>query len=342
MLTPSPPWSRRALASTRPPPTPDSSHMAAPPPLTDRLAQWRDDLARVETLTPCFIVGPMKTGTTWLVRSIGEHPQIAASFETHAAEVLLPRVRDAFAHYHGKLDEWFPGPHTGLTTDDELFLQRTIVDRMLVRFAKGSGKWDRADLRVVADKTPMHAFNIDELAAMYPSARFILCTRDVRDAAVSAWKHLHELAGHRKNSTFEEYARHYAEHLWVKPIAAARKSFAALTPERWKIVSYEAHKADPASVLAECFAFLGVDGGHEISLRIAEASDFRAMTGRRAGEEVREFYRKGIAGDWVNHMTPEFGEVLLAIAAQAEPTENEPPLSRNEGSSEFSCEIARR
>lgn len=279
-----------------------------------RFQEWLDETSRLDELTKCFIIGPMKSGTTWLVRALGEHPDVAALFETHAAEVLLPKIRDAFDHYRRQLDAWGPWPHTGLTHEDERFLQRTMVDRLLVRYARATGKWDHPGLRVVADKTPMHALRVTELATIYSNAKFILCTRDVRDAAVSAWKQLHGHAGHRKDATFEDYARHYAVDLWAKPIAAAHRSFAALSPDRWMIVEYEAHKRNPRAVLRDCFRFLHVDDADAIVERVAHASDFRQVTGRDAGQEDRCFYRKGIVGDWVNHMTPECGEELVRLA----------------------------
>ncbi|MBX3351606.1 MAG: sulfotransferase [Phycisphaeraceae bacterium] len=269
--------------------------------------------AALDSLTPCFVIGPMKSGTTWLARALAEHPRIASSYESHAADVLLPRLGAAIDDYHATIDAWGRGPSVGLGATDALLLRRVALDRLLLRYLRESGKpADR--VRVVADKTPMHALHVDELAALYPRARFILCTRDVRDAAVSAWKHLHELSGHRKGATFEEYARHYARDLWARPVRAAMESFSRLARERWMTVEYEAHKADPRSTLREVFAFLGVDSDDATTGRIADATDFRRFSGRPAGEERAMFYRKGVVGDWENHMTPELGEELTSLA----------------------------
>lgn len=272
--------------------------------------------AALDALTPCFVVGPMKSGTTWLVRALGEHPHIAASYESHAADVLLPRLGAAVEDYHATIDAWGRGPSVGLSPADTLLLRRVALDRLLLRYLRESGK-PAERVRVVADKTPMHALHIDELAGLYPRARFILCTRDVRDAAVSAWKHLHELAGHRKGATFEEYARHYARDLWARPIRAAMESFSRLSRDRWLVVEYEAHKTDPRATLREVFAFLGVDADDATTARIAETTDFRRFSGRPAGEERPMFYRKGVVGDWENHMTPALGDELRLLAESA-------------------------
>lgn len=104
--------------------------------VTDALAAHR----ALDTLTPCFVVGPMKSGTTWLARALGEHPQIAASCESPGADVLLPRLDEGIDAHHATIDHWGRGPGVGLEAHDRLALERFAMDRLLLRYLRESGK----------------------------------------------------------------------------------------------------------------------------------------------------------------------------------------------------------
>lgn len=67
--------------------------------------------------------------------------------------------------------------------------------------------------------------------------------------------------------------------------------------------------AEPDDTFLEIFRFLGLLDARSISitrlLRIVHDNSFsKKAGGRRSGEEdVKSHYRKGVAGDWVNHFT---------------------------------------
>ena len=306
--------------------------MPAPPEPSTR--SWLNELAWLRSIPVAFVVGPMKTGTSWLSRTINAHPQAICRHESHQAEVLWPSLRRAFDDYERTLEKWGRQADTGLTEVDHTSILRLSMDLQLLRYARAAGRVADPTLRLVADKTPMHALNMTEIASVYPDAKFICCTRDPRDAAVSAWKHLHEMLGHRRDATFEDYARHYVRQLWAAPIRAAREATHDLGSERVFFVSYERHTCDPHALLRELFDFLGLESDSEIVAGVAARASFTSLTNRAPGVEARSPHRKGIVGDWINHMTPEFGDALLRLAEESLGKGKEPPHSTREGSSD--------
>ena len=83
---------------------------------------------------------------------------------------------------------------------------------------------------------------------------------------------------------------------------------------------------DAATLIPRIFEFLGVgpDQGlsPELLDQVVHSRDFASLAGRPPGEEdVTSHYRKGVAGDWVNHFRPEhiayfkehYNELLVAL-----------------------------
>jgi hypothetical protein len=276
----------------------------------------------------------MKSGTTWLCRTINAHPNAFCHQESHLAEWLWPALDRAFTEFDERLHRNGYNVHTGLTPDDAAMFRRLAMDRQLVRYLRGSRRYGDMTLRVLGDKTPMHALHMDALAAAYPSAKFVCCERDPRDAAVSAWKHLHEMLGHRPNDTFEAYAQHYVKELWARPTLAGRKAKEVLGNDRVFTIPYERHKVEPHAAVRDLFSFLKLDVNDALLAQIVDSQRFERVAGRPAGVEARDRDRKGIVGDWVNHMTTEFANSLLRLAEESLGEWKEPPRSTREGSGE--------
>ncbi len=315
-----------------PPARADSNSMADTVPASR--SRHSDPLAIcgwVRTIPVAFVVGPMKSGTSWLSRTINAHPQAVCRHESHMAEVLWPGLRSAFREHDDALERWGRQEAVGLESADKLFLLRTTMDLQMARYAEASGRLDDSTLRLLADKTPMHALHLMELAEAYPTARFVCCTRDPRDAAVSAWKHLHGMLGHRPRASFEEYTKHYVADLWAAPIRAAQNAARELGDDRVRFASYERHKHETADFLRDLFGFLGLDTDPRTLAQVADAASFQTLTNRAPGVEARSPHRKGIVGDWRNHMTLEFGDTLLAIAERSLAEKNTPPPLYGEG-----------
>ena len=88
---------------------------------------------------------------------------------------------------------------------------------------------------------------------------------------------------------------------------------------RWGlVVRYEDLLRDPLG------GFQGICDHYQADLtttqvrKIVERHSFQRATGRKPGTaDAKSFNRKGIAGDWKNHFTPDLKERFKAIAGEA-------------------------
>jgi len=307
---------------------------------------WQAESRAVDRLGLVFIVGPPRCGTTWLLASLMGHPSAigfwgethAASVllpalsavlssgdnhqpcETHAASVLLPELRRAVQTHNDTLDTWRVLTAPRISDEDSLHLERQAFDRVIISLLKSAGRlWDPT-IEVFIEKSPTHSQQVDRLARLYPWSKFIIASRDVRDAAVSWWFHCKQWYKRRRSDheRLMDFAERYARREWAPRLRAARRAGETLGPQRCIEIDYAEHKADPEHVVARALRFLGLDDSAERVRACVEHGAFqRLSSGRQPGEEAAHFYRKGVVGDWANHLTSEQGERLLEIAREA-------------------------
>ncbi len=275
-----------------------------------------------------FIAGPPKCGTTWLMRTIDSHPDAVLTNEWHLASRLLYPVLgevERFAMESPKLKLANNREHKAepLNRDDAVATLRFLHDRMFEKalgLAERRGQ-DRARVRLLGDKSPGHTRHIELLAQLYPEAKFIVCVRDVRDAAVSAYMHFVRkgvlpdffLPAQGLAQSAEVFARHH----WGEMLRYARAAGARLGPGRYIEVDYAEHLRSPHATIARLFDFLGVPLGAPEVDDLVERNSFRSLSGgRESGQEQNDRVRKGVVGDWQNHFTPEYGAFLERIAAE--------------------------
>ncbi len=284
--------------------------------------RWQEDSRLIDRAQVVLIVGPPKTGTTWLAAALGGHPQAAVSYETHAANHLLPLLRNALRVFSASRARWGSWADGEPDAADAIALCRQAIDRILIRAVRADSRWNAnssAQPAAIIEKTPTHALHVEELATLYPAAKFICCTRDVRDSAVSAWGHF-AAKGWVDRPDFEGWALHYAREIWAPCLRAARTAGARLGADQYAEIEYSDHKRDPAGEIRRLLRFIEIDDSESAVRACLEAGDFKRLSGgRKPGEAAKDwsFYRKGVAGDWVNHMTPEFGDRLLRESATA-------------------------
>jgi hypothetical protein len=182
-----------------------------------------------------FVVGCSRSGTTLLRAMLDAHPALTVPPESHFALARSPRaLRRAL-----RRDPWFA--LWGIDAPDLRGLDVPAAVRALfAAYAAARGK------PRYADKTPHYVSHLPLLAARFPEARFVHVVRDGRDVALSLLEvpwgpdDLEGAAGH-----------------WRRRVLEGRA--AALRPDRYREVRYEALVADPEGALRPLCAWLGLD-----------------------------------------------------------------------------------
>ncbi len=249
-----------------------------------------------------FVVGCQKSGTTWMQALLNAHGQIACRGEGHLTDSLFLSLKQAIDHHckvqteHGRAE----GEHLLPGVDDLLAVTRLLGDQLLARYLAQED--DHASITAVGDKTPEYACGMPILAKLYPGAKFIHVIRDGRDAAVSGWAHLERTGAQHSFATFADYAAYFAQHHWTQYITHAQHVGRQID-DRYLELRYEAMRSDPDAHAKQMFALLGVADDDATVRGCVEQASFEKLSGGRAeGEEDRSsHFRKGIAGDWVNH-----------------------------------------
>lgn len=151
--------------------------VAVPRELLRLLRQWRApelgaDAGWVDPqLTPIFVVGHFRSGTTLVERILGGHTQISAGGETQEFPTQLQLATDHSAY--DALDMQILGARGSLNYQQ---IGRGYLDGM---------RWRRRDRPFVTDKLPSNSWNLGFIVKALPQARIIHAVRDPIDIGLS-------------------------------------------------------------------------------------------------------------------------------------------------------------
>ncbi|MBK7403270.1 MAG: sulfotransferase [Phycisphaerales bacterium] len=309
--------------------------MPQPPDVTQAFRAWQEQSRLLERVQIGFIVGPPKTGTSWVTSTLHAHPNAVARGEGHLPTRLIPALGQAMQAYHnaqaGGPRQKDKPPAAWLTPDpsDTLLLARQACDRVFVRYLATLKPGAKERIMALLDKTPDNARHMDLLATIYPWGRFICVTRDVRDTAVSSWFHRKLLGETIPYATIDEFALAFAHDVWAPMMWLARRSARALGPHRYLEVAYEDYKARPAEQVERLLGFLGLPAEPDYVGACVSDADFRRQGGREPGIERASFFRKGAVGDWHNHLSERAAEQTLRHAHEILAQPFEPGSTEN-------------
>jgi len=181
-------------------------------------------------------------------------------------------------------------------------LGRAFIMRRLTSRAEPGVRW-------VGDKTPRYTHQLPMLNRLFPQSRLINIVRDPRDVAVSRMGHSRRIGltqvftpGTQQNKEAIEAAITG----WIEAVRLV-DAFAQAHPGRvhelryWELVE---HPGESAQAL---FDFLGVSTDPAVIDQVVAATSFEALSGgRKPGQEdAGSFLRKGVPGDWREHLDPE-------------------------------------
>lgn len=300
-----------------------------------------------------FVAGEMRSGTSWLRRTVSAHPQVVCGHEGSFFgkgwdREEIPVYTEPVSSFtralavSEELDIWHGLPWNRWTDEaeeDYRNLARLSVDYFLSKEVARTGK------RIVGDKSPQHTECLDEIYDIYPDAKIIHIVRDGRDVAVSAMNHWWRLAKDREDGVFElsteelEKRDAYLEdreafvaegrsifteerlgqlaRRWAYRVGKARKDGESLYGEAYVEIRYEDLLQNPEENLFLILEALGARRGEPMIERCVKAGSFERLSSRRQGEEdAGSFYRKGVAGDWKSVFTVRDREIYERIAGE--------------------------
>ncbi len=187
--------------------------------------QLKADLTPIDfksDVTPVFVTGMPRSGTTLTEQIIASHSQATAGGELgliYSRTSNLPIANNDPKALH-------------LCTDDEL---RLYADTFIKLMKRDTG----AKSGVITDKTIRADIIYGYLAKAMPNAKFIIVQRDARDIAISIYKNMFRTGAHRYANSLPEIAH---------AIKAFRKNvehWKERMPERIYEVYYDQLVADP-------------------------------------------------------------------------------------------------
>jgi hypothetical protein len=192
-----------------------------------------------------FVVGSPRSGTTWITRLLGAHPEVAsAGWESHLFDSGVNTLLD---HYDaGKPWERYLGQY--LERAEMVELVRDLCDGVFLRMRERT----RPEARFVLEKTPSGGPNpeveLGRKAEVYPDGWFLHLVRDGRAVARSLLQ-----VPWRPADSAEA-----AVTIWADAVRAVRETFAGWP--RYLEVRYEDLREDPAEAARTLYAWLGLDG----------------------------------------------------------------------------------
>lgn len=260
-----------------------------------------------------FIVGCPRSGTTWTLMLLAQHPKTVAAQHVsffHALRHLedwwlgtQKRKQGAFGQSVVSIAKDAESPEKGVKFDDLITEERFYA--MCRRAADDlfSGILERRpDAEVLVEKTPENVRIAPFIAKVYPDAYFLHIVRDPRAVYASLKSAV---------KTFEKSASFPGN-----PIAGARfweddVSRGVAIPEvsdRYLEVRYESMLENGEAELARIYEWLGMPVTPDFCAKAVEAASMKNL--RKIESAPQSFFRRGEADGWKDELSEEEIRIL--------------------------------
>jgi len=286
-----------------------------------------------------FIVGLQKSGTYWLAALLDSHPKVRC-LPTHAKHNISKgktgadegRIFDMLASIDsdgGKAMKMsFSNHHGGFFKNIVPLIGKTSKQKLYSAVKKRYMEWfkfhNKENKPIVGDKTTEYIFNLDMIDDFYPKAKKICIIRDPRDRVVS-W-HYHQIRRGRKktNQISDKFIKEYIKNQIAKEyesMLAYKGSICCIT--------YEDLTLKPHETLKKVFKYLGINTtkndldkiikeGSVESLRKKDTISDSLKKKTRGETVIKSHYRKGIVGDWRNHLSKEQNKMISKMISNTQ------------------------
>ena len=241
---------------------------------------------------PVFVIGAPRSGTTVLAWALAQHPDFWTGAETDFLFLLFGQghLRRALRSAAERPDGGWLAKN-GVAETDLLAALGTALNAVFTSRSRGR-RW--------VDQSPTYTLMLDELADLFPTARFLHILRDGRNVVASM---VHSGFAAPWASDFALAAQTWA--LYTQ----AATAFADRVPERTLTVSYPSLSDEPEACLAEVLAFLGADDDE----RPARLVRSRRINSSYQPDGARDEPYRGPGDPW-STWTPKQRQVFLKEA----------------------------
>ncbi len=232
-----------------------------------------------------FVAGLPKSGTTWVEKMLSSFPGFG--------ELLIPEVA---AHELASASRGGGGGSHDFELPDDMF--------------------DRFENMLVLTKMHCHGSAHNAAVLKRAGVRYVILYRDLRDVAVSNYFYVCNTPWHPeypfyKGKSVQDGLLVFARRTLDAYMDWVRSWHANRDPEASLVLRYEEMLSDDIGQLRKMAALFELPADDAQLQAIAHKNSFKAMSGGRdrGQESDSSFQRKGQAGDWKNHFTPEITAV---------------------------------
>ena len=208
-----------------------------------------------------FLVGFQRSGTTWVQKVLGAHPDIGTAQESHVFDQFIgPAVRFWERIVAVDIGRGGVGLPAYLTQEEFDGLGRELVERVLSKADEYRNK------PVFLEKTPDHVRYIDVIHRLFPEARFVMMVRRPEDVVESMLA-----AGKDWGRNWAPRSALRAAWRWRRAMKEGMAQLEAVTADKKLLIRYEDMKRNPQELTQRILEFIGIDASPEIAARLCES-----------------------------------------------------------------------
>jgi len=285
-----------------------------------------------------LVVGLQRSGTHWVAALLNAHPDISCfptdyfdkGFGIYNREIVgevylfntLASLEPDAPYNHTRPLEEYLTKHNLLFADLVPYKDKVSKTELYGMFIERYNKIcedHRQGKKLVGESTSDYVFHLNFIDSLYPGIKKLCIIREPKDKIVS--RHFNMLRKGKKTETHisDEFIIDYCQ-------TVIQKEYESLLAYSGNIhcFTYEQLSQEPQQVLKSMLEYLEVSIDNKIIEHMIAEGDFKKMSandgvtgGRERGQElVGSVYRKGIVGDWENHLTQKQVELVDELVGE--------------------------